>query len=476
MADAMLEAPEREGPPVRRERWWELVRLAVRGTHQDYTTGPIGRSLVLLAVPMVLETLMESLFALVDVFFVSRLGPDAVATVGLTESMLTLVYTVAMGLSIGLTAVVARRIGEKNPRAAAQAAVQGIVLGLLVAVLIAAAGIALAPQLLALMGASPSVQATGAGYTRVMLGGSGTVLLLFLINAAFRGAGDAMIAMRSLWLANAFNIVLGPCLIFGLGPFPELGVTGAAVGTTIGRGMGVLYQVAQLCRRDGRIRIEREDLRVHAAMLWSLVRLSAVGTFQILIATSSYIGVVRVVSTFGSPVLAGYTIAIRLLFFVLLPSWGLSNAAATMVGQALGAGKPERAERAVRLAGLYNTGILLLVGAAFILCAHPIVALFTRDRAVAEQAVLALRIIGAGLPFYAYGMVIHQSFNGAGDTWTPTWLNIGCFWLLEIPLAWFLSRPLGPMGAYLAFPLAESTLTVASAGMFRKGKWKAKRV
>ncbi len=459
-----------------RERWWQLVRDAIRGIEHDYTSGPIGRSLVLLAVPMVLETAMESLFALVDVFFVSRLGPDAVATVGLTESLMTLVYTAAIGLSIGLTATVARRIGEKDARGAARSTVQGIALGLGGAAVIGVVGIAFAPKFLALMGASPSVQATGSTYTRIMLGGSGAVLLLFLINAAFRGAGNATIAMRSLWIGNAFNIVLDPCFIFGLGPFPELGVTGAAVATTTGRSIGVLYQISQLRRRDGRIRIERSDLAIHPTELWNLVRLSAVGTFQILIATSSYIGVVRVVSTFGSSVLAGYTVAIRLVIFALLPSWGLSNAAATMVGQALGARKPDRAEKSVRLAGLYNFLLLSIVAAVFLVLARPIVSLFTHDPAVAEQGVLALRAIGAGLPFYAYGMVLHSSFNGAGDTWTPTWINIGCFWCFQIPLAWFLSRPLGPLGAYLAFPIAESTLTVVSALIFRRGRWKRKVV
>lgn len=458
------------------ERWWQLVRVALRGTEQDYTSGPIARSLLLLAIPMVLETSLESVFALVDVFFVSRLGADAVATVGLTESMLVMVYTVAMGLSIGLTAVVSRRIGEKDADGAARAAVQGIALGLGVAAIVAAVGILFAPRLLALMGASAAVQTVGAGYTRVMLGGSGTVLLLFLINAIFRGSGDATIAMRSLWLANGINIVLDPCLIFGLGPFPQVGVAGAAVATTIGRGTGVLYQLSQLRRRDGRVLIRRQHLRLDSAVMTNVLRLSGVGTFQVLIATTSYVGLVRVVSSFGSSVLAGYTIAIRLLMFVLLPSWGLSNAAATMVGQALGAGQPDRAERSVRLAGKYNLLLLGLVSAAFMLMAPQIVGAFSSDPLVLAQGVLALRTTAAGLLFYGYGMVLHQSFNGAGDTWTPTYLNLLCFWLMQIPLAWVLSRHLGTWGAYLAIPLAESTLTVLSAMVFARGGWKRHRV
>ena len=459
-----------------RERWWHLVRDALRGTSQDYTSGPIPRALILLAVPMVLETAMESLFALCDVFYVSRLGSDAVATVGLTESLMTMVYTAAIGLSIGVTAMVARRVGEKDPAGAARVAAQAIWLGVIVAAVIGTIGVIFAPDLLRLMGASEAVQATGTGYTRTLLAGSGTVLLLWLINAIFRGAGDATIAMRSLWLANGINIALAPCFIFGFGPFPEMGVTGAAVGTTIGRGIGVLYQIAQLRRRDGRVVVHRSDLRLAPAVMMALIRLSGTGTFQVFVATASYVGLVRVVSTFGSTVLAGYTIGIRLVIFVLLPSWGLANAAATMVGQALGAGKPDRAEQAVGLAGFYNMVVLGAVTGIFLVLAGPIVSFFTKDPAVAREGVLALRIIAAGLPFYAVGMVLHQSFNGAGDTWTPTMLNIVCFWMLEIPAAWVMSRSLGSWGVYLAFPLAESALTVLSAVMFKRGKWKLRKV
>jgi MATE family, multidrug efflux pump len=457
---------------------WSVIRDAVRGVPHDYTAGSIGRSIVLLAIPMVLEMAMESIFAVVDVFWVSRLGPDAIATVGLTESMLTLVYTAAMGLSIGVAAVVARRVGEKRIDDAAVAAVQGIALGLVVAAIVAILGISLAPKLLAVMGASPNVIAIGSGYTQTMLGGSATVLLLFLINAIFRGAGDAAIAMRVLWLANIINILLGPCFIFGLGPFPRLGVTGAAVATTIGRGTGVLYQMYRLTRGDARVTIRRSHFKLRPEIMANLVRLSGSGTFQVLVGTASYIGLVRIISTFGSAALAGYTIAIRLVIFCLLPSWGLSNAAATMVGQSLGAGKPERGERAVWIASGYNMVLLGLVGLLFIIFAEPIVGLFTHDPQAAPTAALALRTMSCGFLFYALGMVLTQSFNGAGDTWTPTWINLVCFWVLQIPLAYFLSRVAGygPFGAFLAITIGYSTLALVSAVLFRRGRWKLRQV
>ncbi|HMH81590.1 MAG TPA: MATE family efflux transporter, partial [Gemmatimonadales bacterium] len=405
-------------------------------------------------------------------------GADAVATVGLTESLLTLIYTAAMGLSIGVTAMVARRIGEKNPDGAAEAAVQGIALGLLVAAVIAVVAVPLAPRLLAMMGATPAVQALGSSYARVMLGGNAVILLLFLINAIFRGAGDAAIAMRVLWLANGINIVLGPCLIFGVGPFPRLGVTGAAIATTIGRGTGVLYQLYRLWRGDARVAIRRAQLKLQPAVMRTMLRLSGTGTLQVLIGTASWIGLVRIISSFGSEAVAGYTIAIRIIVFALLPSWGLANAAATLVGQGLGAGKPDRAERAVWLAGFYNMVFLGTVGALFVAFAGPIVSVFTRDSAVAPVAVLCLRTISYGFLFYAYGMVLTQSFNGAGDAWTPTWINVACFWLWEIPLAFLLARHagLGPRGVALAVMIAFSTVAVVSALLFRRGRWKLRRV
>ena len=472
--------PATQPPPARASAggWWVTVREALRGSHHDYTAGPLGRAIVLLAIPMVAEMIMESVFAVWDVFWVAHLGPDAVATVGLTESLLTLIYTAAMGLSIGVTAMVSRRIGEKNPEGAADAAVQGIALGLLAAAVIAVIGVVLAPRLLAVMGASPAVQAMGANYARVMLGGNVVILLLFLINAIFRGAGDAAIAMRVLWLANSINIVLGPCLILGVGPFPRLGVTGAAIATTIGRGTGVLYQLYRLWRGDGRVAIRRAQLKLQPAVMRTMLRLSGTGTLQVFIGMASWIGLVRIVSSFGSDAVAGYTIAIRIIVFALLPSWGLANAAATLVGQGLGAGKPERAERAVWLAGFYNMLFLGTVGALFVAFAGPIVSVFTRDPAVAPIAEMWLRTISYGFLFYAYGMVITQSFNGAGDTWTPTWINLGCFWLWEIPLAYQLARHggLGPRGVALAVTIAFSTVAVVSAVIFRRGRWKERRV
>ena len=457
---------------------WATLREAIRGSSLDYTTAPVGRAIVMLAVPMVMEMAMESIFVLADVFWVAHLGADAVATVGLTESLLTLIYTLAMGLSIGATALVARRIGEHDADGASSAAVQAIALGVVVSAIIGVAGAWHAPTLLWLMGASPEVIATGSTFTRVMLGGNATIVLLFLINAAFRGAGDAAIAMRVLWLGNAINIVLGPCLIFGLGPFPELGVTGAAVATNIGRGTAVLVQLFTLTRLTSRLRVARRHLSLDLPMMRSMLRLSGSGTLQILIGTASYVALVRILSVFGSSALAGYTIGIRLIIFALLPSFGISNAAATMVGQNLGAGHPERAERAVWAAAFYNMLFLGAVGAVFLVSARPIIGLFTTDPAVAVYAVNCLRIVSLGFLFYAYGMVLTQSFNGAGDTWTPTFINLFVFWALELPLAWVLSHAggLGATGVFVALAVSYSMLAVVSAVLFRKGKWKTARV
>ncbi|MFN2572347.1 MAG: MATE family efflux transporter [Gemmatimonadales bacterium] len=467
-----------QSPDVESPGFWQTIREAVRGSHHDYTAGPVGRAIILLAVPMVLEMVMESVFAVVDIFWVGHLGPNAIATVGLTESMLTLVYTAAMGLSIGLMAMVARRIGEKNPEAAAEAAVQGIALGVLLAAIIAVLGVLYAPKLLALMGASPDVIAMGRGYTRVMLGGNVVILLIFLINAIFRASGDAAIAMRVLWLANWINIILGPLLIFGVGPFPRLGVMGAAIATTIGRGTGVLYQLYRLWRRDGRVVIHRYQIALKPAVMRTLLRLSGTGTFQVFVGMASWIGLTRINASFGAEGLAGYTIAIRIIIFALLPSWGLANAAATMVGQSLGAGKPARGEDAVWKAALYNLFFLGTAGLVFIVFATPISHLFTRDPVVAPIAAGCLRIISYGYLFYAYGMVLTNVFNGAGDTWTPTWLNLCCFWLWEIPLAWVLARHfnLGPQGVAWAVTIAFSTLALASVALFRRGRWKLKAV
>ncbi len=460
------------------KRWWSLFVEAVRGSDRDYTTGPIGSALILLSVPMVLEMAMESLFAVVDVFFVSRVGADAVATVGVTESMLTIVYTVAMGLGIGATAVVARRMGEKDDEGAAQAAAQAIALGLILSVAIGVFGWFNAERLLRLMGATPSMIDSSLGYAQVMLAGNATVTLLFLNNAILRGAGDPAIAMRVLWIGNAINIVMDPVLIFGLGPFPELGVTGAAVATNTGRGIAVLFQLWTLWSGKSRIHITRRHLELVPVVMWNVCRLSGVGFLQILIDTTSYIGLVRVIAMFGSDALAGYTIAIRIVIFAMLPAWGFSNAAATMVGQALGAGKPERAEEAVWVAARYNGLVLGLVGALFVIFAVPIVGIFTSDPAVAPNAVACLWIVSTGFVFFAYGLVFTQAFNGAGDTWTPTWINFGCFWLFQIPLAWLLAIEfgMGPTGVYIAMTIAFSTLAIVSGLIFRRGGWKTQKV
>ncbi len=458
--------------------FWTLVREAIRGSPRDFTEGPVGRSVVLLAIPMVMEMSMESLFAVVDVFFVAQLGADAVATVGLTEAMLTIVYTVALSLGIGATALVARRIGEKDEDGAARAAGQALLLGLVVAGAIGVVGALNARSLLEIMGATPAMIEDARGYTVVMLGGNATVTLLFLINAVFRGAGDAAVAMRMLWLANAINIVLDPCLIFGWGPFPELGVTGAAVATNIGRGTAVIVQLAVLFGGRHRVRIAWRHLRLMPPVMWSVVRLTGPGFVQILIDTSSWIGLVRVISVFGSDALAGYTIGIRTVAFAILPAWGLSNAAATMVGQALGAGKPERAAESVWTAGRYNMYFLGGIGLVFLVAAPWIVSLYTTDPAVATYAVDCLRIVSSGFVFFAYGLVFTQAFNGAGDPWTPTWINLACFWVWQIPLAWLLAFQLGlgPNGVYLAITIAFSTLAVVSGAVFRRGSWKNTRV
>jgi putative MATE family efflux protein len=455
-----------------------LLKEALLGSHRDFTTESLGRAVLLLAIPMVAEMIMESIFAVADIFWVSKLGPDAVAAVGLTETMLTIIYAVAMGLSMGATAVVARRTGERDHDGAARAAVQAIVLGIVLAVLVGAIGAVLGPRLLVLMGATPQTIATGGNYTRVMLGGSISVVLLFLMNAVFRGTGDATVAMRTLILANGINIVLGPFLVFGWGPFPRLGVTGAAVATTIGRGIGVVYQFSVLLRGKGRLRVRRDHVRLEAATLGTIVRISRSGIVQALIGTASWVGLVRVLSTFGSQALAGYTIAIRIVMFALLPSWGMANAATTLVGQNLGAGRPDRAEQAVWKASLYNFAFLGSVGLAFVLLATPLVRLFTTEPAVLASGAQCLRIVSAGFLFYAYGMVVTQAFNGAGDTRTPTVLNFVCFWLWELPVAYLLSHTfgLGPSGVFWAITIAFSTIAVAGVILFRRGSWKTVKV
>jgi putative MATE family efflux protein len=456
--------------------FWASVREAIAGTHKDYTAGSIVRAIALLAIPMVLEMLMESLFGVVDVFWVAHLGADAVATVGYTETGLTILFALALGLSTGATALVARRIGEKDPKAASVVAAQAVLVGLLVSVVISVTGYIFAPDLLRLMKASPSVIATGTGYTRTILSGSTTIFLLFLINAVFRGAGDAATAMRALWIANIVNICLNPLLIFGIGPFPRLGVTGSAVGTTIGRGVGVLFQLFVLFSGSGRVRVHR--LKPDFAVMWRMIRVSLGGTFQYLIQMSSWIGVVRIVSEFGSAAVAANTLAIKIIVFAILPSWGMSNAAATLVGQNLGAGRPDRAEKSVWRTALYNMLFLGAVGLFFIFFAERVIALFTTDPTVVPIAVQALRFLSYGYLSYGYGMVVTAAFNGAGDTVTPTLLNIVCFWLVQIPVAYVLSfhTPLGVRGSFVAIVVADSLLAVTGILLFRRGKWKQRVV
>lgn len=458
--------------------FWASVREALRGSHQDYTTGSLNRAIFLLAIPMVLEMVLESLFAVVDVFWVAKLGSDAVATVGLTESMASLIFAIAMGLSLSTTAMVSRRIGEKDPEAAAVAAVQAILLGIATSLVVGLPCLFLAPRLLALMGASPAIIATGSSYARIYLGGMGVIMLLFLNNAIFRGAGDAAIAMRLLWVSNIINLILDPCLIFGLGPFPRLGVTGAALATFTGRSIGVLYQFYRLLKGTERIRVLARQIRLNLGVMRRLMRVSQTGILQFVIAHASWIGLVRIISLFGSAALAGYTVAIRIVIFAILPSWGLSNAAATLVGQNLGAGHPERAEKSVWRTGLYNMIFLGSIGVAFVLWTVPVIHLFTRDPAVVPLAVSCLRILSYGNMAYAFGMVMLQAFNGAGDTRTPTIVFLFGYWLLEIPVAYVLAVPahLQSKGAFLSILIAESAIAGASAILFRRGRWKGQQI
>jgi len=463
---------------VPKESFWQLLKQAVAGSEQDYTEGSLPRAVFLLSVPMILEMAMESVFGILDVFFVGRLGANAVAAVGVTEGLLTLIFAVALGLSMSTTALVARRIGEKDPDAAARTAGQAILVGIGTSLPVALLGLFLSKSLLQWMGAPAAVVEMGWTYTAWILGGSTSIMLLFLINAIFRGAGDATVAMRSLWLANAVNVVLDPCLIFGLGPFPELGITGAAIGTTVGRTVGVLYQIRALTRAHTRVRVERRHLVFEPALAWHIVKISLGGIGQFLIATASWLGLVRILTPFGAAALAGYTIALRIIIVAILPSWGMTNAVATLVGQNLGAGKPDRAERSVWITGLYNMGFLVLVALVFIVWPEELVGIFTSDPEVLALGAECLRVVSYGYAFYAWGMVMVQAFNGAGDTLTPTWINLGCYWMFQIPLALVLANVLGmgPFGVFLAITIAESVVAVVGIVMFRKGRWKERAV
>lgn len=458
--------------------FWSIMREALRGSQRDLTQGPIGVAIFLLAVPMILEMSMESLFAVVDIFFVAKLGADSVAIVGLTESVMALIYAVAFGLAIGATATVSRRTGEKDEAGAAKSAAHVLYLGVIVSLLISVCGIIFAPQILRLLGAQPHIIDEGTRFMRIMVGGNAVVVFIFLLNAIFRGAGDAAIAMRVLFLANGLNMVLSPCFIFGVGFFPELGVTGAAVGTTIGRGIGVAYAAWSLFRPGGRIHVDRESWRFDAELLWRLARLSSTGVFQLLVATASWTALMPILAGFGDAAIAGYVIALRVVMFALLPALGLSNAAATMVGQNLGAGKPERSEAAVWKAGAFNTAFYFCVGLVFLFFSQPIIALFTAEADVVAYGSSALHIIAYGFAFYGLGMVLETAFNGAGDTWTPTYLNLLVFWIFEIPLAYVLAYrfSFGPDGVFWAITLAFSLLAIASGLLFKRGRWKEKVV
>lgn len=454
------------------------LKEAIAGTDKDFTSIPLRKAILLLSIPMILEMLMESVFAVVDIFFVSKLGADAVATVGITESIMTLVYALGFGLSISTTALVSRRIGEKRQDLAAETAFQAILTGCIVSFLISVPGFIYPEELLGLMGASDEVISTGSSYTKISLGTNMVIMLLFIMNAVLRSSGDAASSMRVLFLANLINIVLDPCLIFGWGPFPELGIKGAAIATLTGRGVAVIYQFYILFGGKSRIKIRIQDIRLNYYLIWKLIKLSLGGIGQNIIATSSWIGMIRLIADYGSTVLAGYTIAIRIVVFSLLPSWGLANAAATLVGQNLGADRADRAEKSVWSAGFVNMALLGMISVVFIWQAEWFIRLFTPDAAVIAAGVNCLSIISAGFLLYGMGMVMVQAFNGAGDTSTPTWINLFCFWLLEIPLAYLLARPAGfdQQGVYLAIVIAESILAITAMVLFRKGTWKRRKV
>jgi putative MATE family efflux protein len=454
--------------------FWSAVRESLNGSHQDYTTGNLNRTILLLAIPMVLE----SLFAVTDVFWVGRLGANAVATVGMTESLLALVFAIGLGVSMATTAMVARRIGEKDPEDAAIAGVQAIVLGLLISLLIGIPAGVYAPELLRAMGASPEIVAIGSDYARIALGGCGAIIMLFLNNAIFRGAGDASIAMRLLWVSNIINLVLDPCLIFGIGPFPRMGVTGAALATLTGRSIGVLYQFYRLLKGTERIHVLVRQLHINLRVMTKLLRVSLTGIVQFAIANTSWIVLVRIISIFGADAVAGYTIAIRIVIFFILPAWGLSNAAATLVGQNLGAKMPDRAAQAVWRTSLYNVIFLGVLGVFFVVFATPVVRLFVHDPMVVPIAATALRTFACGNLGYAYVMVMLQAFNGAGDTLTPTIVNFFGFWVLELPLAWALAVGLrmGANGAFLSVVIAECSIAIASIILFKRGRWAKQQI
>jgi putative MATE family efflux protein len=452
-----------------------LLKQSLRGDEHDYTQGSIRQAIILLAIPMILELSLESVFAVVDMFFVGKLGSNAIQTVGLTESVITIIYTLGMGLGMGTTAVVARRIGEKNPDAAAHAGAQAILISLLITIVISITGFIYAPHILKLMKAAPEVVREGEVFARIMFGGSMVIILLFLINGIFRGAGDAAIAMRSLWIASGINIILCPTLINGYGPFPELGLKGAAIATTIGRGIGVLYQCYHLFGKKGIVKIKMIHFNWDWPLIRSIVKVSWPAVAQFFIASGSWIILTRLVAELGGKdASSGYQIALRNAVFFILPAWGLSNAAATLVGQNLGAKQPERASQSVLLTAKYNAVFMSGVMLLFVLFASPIISIFTKDSAVQNVGRIALQIIGTGYIFYGIGMVMIQALNGAGDTRTPTWIHFVGFWLFQIPLAYFMAKTLdwGPIGVFIAIPVAETAIAIAAWIFFKRGKWK----
>ncbi len=447
---------------------------AVMGRQSEFTTGSIRKAIFMLSIPMILEMMMESIFAIVDIAYVSQVSVNAVATIGLTESVITLVYAIAIGLSMAATAVVARRIGEKDVKGARQAAMQAILLGVMVAVIIGIIGLLYAKEILGLMGGEPDLIEEGYGYTQLLIGGNITIVLLFLINAIFRGAGDASMAMWTLVLSNGLNIILDPIFIFGLGPIPEFGVTGAAIATNTGRGTAVLFQLWILFFGKRRIKLFLEDVVIRVQVMLNLIKVSLGGIAQFLIGTSSWVFLMRIMSEFGSEVLAGYTIAIRVMMFTFMPAWGMSNAAATLVGQNLGAKQPDRAERSVWITGKYNAIFMLSVSLIYLVFAPQIIGLFNDTSSVVDNGALCLQIVAAGYLFYAYGMVISQAFNGAGDTRTPTKINFIAFWIFQLPFAYLaaMTFELGALGVFLAITLAEVMLSVIAIFWFRRGHWK----
>ena len=464
---------------MRIKSFFSLFKLALSGQEQDYTQGSIRRAVFLLAVPMILEMCMESVFAVVDIYFVGHLGKnEAVSTVVLTESVLTIVYSLAIGLSMAATAMVARRIGEKNPEAASKAGMQSLLIAFVLTVIISTTGLFFAPDILKAMGASAETIRIGTNYTRIIYGGSVVIMLLFLINGIFRGAGDASMAMRSLWIANICNIILCPVLIYGVGPIPAFGITGAAMATTIGRGIGVLYQLFHLFSGKRVIKVKNEDFIPDWPIIKSISNIAWTGTAQFLIASASWMVLARIMAEFGDTAVAGYGVAIRLIMFFLLPAWGMSNAAATLVGQNLGAQQPLRAEQSVWRTAKYNTIFMIFVTLVFMLFAQPIVAFMNKDVTVESYAVMALRIVSLGYIFYGVGMVVTNAFNGAGDTRTPTLINIFGFWMFQVPLAFLLAMvfKLGPKGVFIAIVLAETGITIAGIILFRKGKWKKVKI